>query len=227
MKTLFDPVERVLIVAAHPDDETLGMGGSIHRLAQSGCSVRVVFMSDGISSRDAQRESMENRQKASLKALRELGVDDIHFSKNPDNMLDTLPLLEIAKQVEGHVVAFQPTFVFTHFPLDLNIDHKLVSEATQVACRPKVSSNVKALLFFEVPSSTDWNFGVGQFSPNYFIDISQSWENKEKALSAYSVEMNEYPDARSHENLFNLSKVRGSFIGISAAEAFQIAFIKQ
>jgi LmbE family N-acetylglucosaminyl deacetylase len=227
MNSLFDPAERVLIVAAHPDDETIGMGGSIQRLAQSGCAVRVVFMSDGISSRDSQRESLENRQEASLKALGELGVVDVHFSSNPDNMLDTLPLLEIAKYVEGHVATFKPSFVFTHFPLDLNVDHKLVSEATLVACRPKVSSSIKALLFFEVPSSTDWNFGIGQFSPNYFVDISQSWENKKRALSAYSVEMNEYPDARSYENLFNLSKVRGSFMGIHAAEAFQIAYFKE
>jgi len=227
MKALFNPEERVLIVAAHPDDETLGMGGSIHRFSQIGCVVRVVFMSDGVSSRDINRESLEGRQKAALEALEGLGVSDIHFSKNPDNQLDTLPLLEIAKQVELHVSEFKPTVVFTHFPLDLNIDHKLVSEATQVACRPKVSTSVTALIFFEVPSSTDWRFGVDQFAPNYFIDTAQSWESKKKALSAYSVEMNKYPDARSEENLHNLSKVRGSFIGISAAEAFQIAFIRE
>jgi LmbE family N-acetylglucosaminyl deacetylase len=227
MKALFQPTERVLIVAAHPDDETLGMGGSIHRLSQSGCAIRVVFMSDGISSRDTKRESLEERQKASLSALLELGVDDIHFSSNPDNKLDTLPSLELAKQIENHVFAFKPSLVFTHFPLDLNIDHKLVSEATQVACRPKVSASVKALLFFEVPSSTNWYFGVEQFSPNYYIDISQDWNYKEKALAAYSVEMNEYPDARSIENLHNLSKFRGAFMGILAAEAFQIAYVKE
>jgi LmbE family N-acetylglucosaminyl deacetylase len=227
MKRLFNPEERVLIVAAHPDDETLGMGGSIHRFSKIGCALRVVFMSDGVSSRDTKRELLEKRQKAALSALAGLGVRDIFFSKNPDNQLDTLPLLEIAKDIEFHVSDFKPTIVFTHFPLDLNVDHKLVSEATQVACRPKVSTSVSALIFFEVPSSTDWRFGVDRFSPNYFINISQSWSDKKKALSAYSVEMNDYPDARSEENLHNLSKVRGSFIGVPTAEAFQIAFIKE
>jgi len=124
MKSVINQHEKILIIAAHPDDETIGMGGSIHRFTETGCSVRVVFLSDGVSSREVQRESLTKRQESALAALRLLGVIDVHFSKNPDNMLDTLPLLEIAKQIESHIVDFRPKIVFTHFPFDLNIDHK-------------------------------------------------------------------------------------------------------
>jgi LmbE family N-acetylglucosaminyl deacetylase len=227
MKSLVKENERVLIVAAHPDDETIGMGGSIRRFTDLGCSVRVVFLSDGVSSRDAQREPLVKRQNSSLAALSHLGVSDVNFSKNPDNMLDTLPLLEIAKQIEFHVLDFEPKTVFTHFPFDLNIDHKLVSEATQIACRPKVSSPVNGLLFFEVASSTNWHFGLNQFTPNYFIDITTTLSLKEKALQEYAAELDSFPNNRSLENLVNLSRTRGSFIGFEAAEAFQVAFIRE
>jgi N-acetylglucosamine malate deacetylase 1 len=226
MKILANESERVLVVAAHPDDETIGMGGSIRRFTETGCSVRVVFLSDGVSSRDVQRESLAKRQKSSLVALANLGVSDVYFSSNPDNMLDTLPLLDIAKQVEFHILEFKPRIVFTHFPFDLNIDHKLVSEATQIACRPKVSSPVNGLLFFEVASSTNWHFGLNQFTPNYFIDITTTLSSKEKALQEYAAELDSFPNSRSLENLINLSRTRGSFIGFEAAEAFQVAFIR-
>ena len=227
MRSLVNESERVLIVAAHPDDETIGMGGSILRFTETGCQVRVVFLSDGVSSRDAQRESLVTRQSSSLAALSHLGVSDVHFSGNPDNMLDTLPLLGIAKQIELHVLEFKPKMVFTHFPFDLNVDHKLVSEATQIACRPKASSTVDHLLFFEVASSTNWHFGLSQFTPNYFIDITRSLSSKEKALKEYATELESFPNSRSLENLVNLSYTRGSFIGFEAAEAFQVAFVRE
>jgi LmbE family N-acetylglucosaminyl deacetylase len=103
MNKLINPVEKILVVAAHPDDETIGMGGSLHRFTESGCSVRVIFMSDGVTSREVQRESLTRRKDSALAALKNFGVTDVHFSRNPDNMLDTLPLLEIVKQIEFHI----------------------------------------------------------------------------------------------------------------------------
>jgi LmbE family N-acetylglucosaminyl deacetylase len=223
---LFDLGSSILIVAAHPDDETLGMGGTIKRMTESGCHLRVLFMSDGVSSRDIGRESLDARRGNCMKALAILGVTDVHFLDYPDNLLDSIPILELAKQIEKHLAAYRPKWVFTHYPNDLNVDHKAVAEATQVACRPKLESTVSGVMFFEVPSSTDWDFGKVRFSPNLYVDIADTLESKCAGLSEYGKEINTFPNARSIETLISLAKVRGSLVGFTAAEGFEIAFLR-
>ncbi len=223
---IFSSGSSILIVSAHPDDETLGMGGTIKRMTESGCLIRILFMSDGVSSRDNLRESLDARRNNCKKALEILGVKDVHFLDFPDNLLDSIPILELAKQIEKHIHAHSPKLVFTHYPSDLNVDHRAVAEATQVACRPKIESPVSGVFFYEVPSSTDWDFGKERFSPNLFVNIENTLEFKRVGLSEYGTEINEFPNARSIESLISLAKVRGSHVGFSAAEGFQVAFLR-
>jgi len=147
-----------LVVAAHPDDEVLGCGGTIARLATAGCDVHVAFLADGVGSRDvAQRVDagqLEQRRAAAQKAADILGVASVSFDDLPDNRLDTVPLLDIAQRVETLVSQYQPGMVLTHFAGDLNIDHRRVHQGVVTACRPQQGDPVRQLLCFEVASST-------------------------------------------------------------------------
>jgi LmbE family N-acetylglucosaminyl deacetylase len=219
--------EKVLVIAAHPDDETLGMGGTIHKLSLLGSRVRVMFLSDGVGSRDEIRESVDSRRAAAISALRVLNCSDVHFYDFPDNSMDAIPLIDIVKTVEKNIDDFNPTVLFTHFPHDLNVDHRITSQACLVAARPKVNRNIKSLLYFEVQSSTEWNFGSSQFIPNMFVDISDSFGFKVNALKEYQVEIEAFPEARSFAGIEAQSTLRGVTVGVSKAEAFQIAFLRE
>ncbi|ASY21915.1 GlcNAc-PI de-N-acetylase [Candidatus Planktophila dulcis] len=219
--------EEVLVIAAHPDDETLGMGGTIHKLGLLGSRVRVVFLSDGVNSREDIRESLVSRRTAATKALKILNCSDVYFCDYPDNSMDSVTLIDIVKTIEDSINDFSPTVLFTHFPHDLNVDHRITGQACLVAARPKVNCKIKSLLFFEVQSSTEWNFGASQFKPNMFVDITESFEVKMKALREYQVEIEAFPEARSFAGIEARSMVRGVTVGVSNAEAFQIAFMRE
>jgi len=215
---------KVAIVAAHPDDEVIGMGGTIKKLINKGSLVSVLFLSDGVSSRSSIRETIESRKVSSLKSLESLGCSDVEFLDFPDNKLDTVPLLELCKKIESHLSARNTDIVFTHYPYDLNVDHRLTCEATLVACRPIPTSSVKQLLYFETVSSTNWRFGEKNFSPNIYIDITTEFNDKNLALNYYSTELNEFPSFRSLDGIASLAILRGATVGFEKAEAFELGF---
>jgi LmbE family N-acetylglucosaminyl deacetylase len=216
----------ILIVAAHPDDEVLGAGGTIHNAAKAGDAVHVLFLSSGVGSRDKERQNPESRMASARKALGLLGCENIVTADFPDNEFDNVGLLEISKFIESQIRNIKPEIVFTNFHSDLNVDHRITAEATLVATRPKPESSVNAVFFYEVLSSTGWQFGASQFSPNYFVDITESTKGKELALAEYAVEMDSSPNARSIESAMALAKFRGNFIGFEFAEAFEVGFIR-
>lgn len=215
-----------LIVAAHPDDEVLGCGGTIHRLTQSGTSVNILFLSDGVDSRGrgeiGNRIELDERRQSAIAASKILGSNAPVFLDFPDNQLDTVPLLGVVKLIETEIHKYAPDTVITHFGNDLNIDHRIASEAVAVACRPQASSPIKKVLFFEVPSSTEWQMENGQpnFAPNYFVEIDEHLEFKLRALRCYSTELRAWPHSRSLEAVEHLCRWRGASVGTNAAEAF-------
>jgi N-acetylglucosamine malate deacetylase 1 len=215
----------VVVFAAHPDDEILGCGGTIAKLIQKGSKVHVVFLADGESSRD-DIEDIDNlilqRKNNAKKALKILGCDSIEFLDFPDNRLDSLDLLDVVKKVENFIDAFKPYTIFTHYAHDLNIDHQITHNAVVTACRPQPGHCVKELLFFEVPSSTEWNLSQA-FTPNYFVDISSTLPLKINALNIYKNEMKIFPHPRSINAIEALTYFRGASSGCSAAEAFILA----
>ena len=216
----------ILVIAAHPDDESLGLGGTIHKAFQSGDTVDVLFLSSGVGSRDSDREDSTARLTAAKRALNLLGCRHIEIGDFPDNCFDSIELLTITKFIESKIVELQPNIIFTNFHSDLNIDHRLTAEASLVAARPKPGSPVNELYFYEVLSSTGWQFGAKQFKPTYFVDITESIENKMSALLEYSTEMDESPNARSFQAVKALAQFRGNFIGFEYAEAFEVGFIR-
>ncbi len=219
-----------LVFAAHPDDEVLGCGATIARLAAEGWNIHVLIMAEGATSRSQQRnrllhqEALSNLAKAAELANSSLGAKTVKLYSMPDNRLDSLDLLDIVKVVEAEIERHQPSLVLTHHAGDLNIDHKILHEAVITACRPLPDSSVKSLLFFEVPSSTEWRPPAsGQsFLPNYYYDVSEYLIKKLDALKIYQSEIRSFPHPRSFEAVRYLAQWRGATVGCSAAEAFML-----
>lgn len=216
----------VLVLAAHPDDEVLGCGGTIAKLANEGARIHVAILADGVFSRAGDQMDQQGdfhiRRTAAKKACDILGVSSVSFGDFPDNRMDTVALLDITKRMEALIAEYQPDWVFTHHSGDVNIDHRRLHEAAVTACRPQYGHPVKTLLCFEVPSSTEWQLpGSAQvFAPNWFEDISHTLEHKLSALEVYAAELRNWPHPRSRQGVRHLAHWRGATIGVNAAEAF-------
>ncbi len=221
--------QTVLVVVAHPDDEVLGCGGTMARLAREGHHVHILILGEGISSRYDRRAQADQHALRKLKhdaraASRLLGADSITFEGLPDNRFDELPLLEIVKRVERRVEAIQPTIMYTHHPGDLNIDHRRTFQAVLTATRPVDGCCVREVYTFEVPSSTEWAFQQLQpaFKPNVFMDITETVELKVRGMACYEGEVREFPHPRSAEALRAITRRWGSVAGCAYAEAFEL-----
>lgn len=214
----------VLVVAAHADDEALGCGGALAKHVAAGDKVHVVFVADGVTSRaGAGQEDLARRQRATETARKILGISTMAFLDQPDNRLDSLPLLDIVQPLEAIIGKLAPEIIYTHHYGDLNVDHRLAHQAVMTACRPLPGSTVREIFAFEVMSSTEWSSaGLAPFLPNYFVDISAHIEVKMQALDAYELEMRVPPHSRSIEHLRCLANHRGYCVGVDAAEAFMV-----
>lgn len=217
--------ESLLIVAAHPDDEVLGCGGTIARYTDQGSTVNLVFLADGVTARDrADSAERQRRQAAAHQAANCLGIHSVQFHDFPDNRLDTVELIKIVQTIEQAIAQHQPDTVLTHHAGDVNIDHQRVHQAVVTACRPQPGHCVKTLLFFEVPSSTEWQppGSAPAFLPNWFVDISDTLPLKIEAFSAYEEELRPAPHPRSLASVEALARWRGATVGVEAAEAFML-----
>jgi LmbE family N-acetylglucosaminyl deacetylase len=219
---------RILVVAAHPDDEVLGCGGTLAKFAAAGSAVNVSFMSDGVTSRpadsDTHQREREARKAAAMRAGAILGVQNLTFGVFPDNRMDSVALLDITREIEDLIAKIRPDTVLTHHAGDLNIDHRRVHEAVVTACRPQPGHSVRTLLSFEVPSSTEWHLGgsAPAFLPNWFEDITATLDRKLAALDAYEAELRDWPHPRSRKSVEYLARWRGATVGAQAAEAFML-----
>ncbi len=220
--------KNILVIVAHPDDETLGCAGAILNHISNGDKVFCVYMSDGVSSRNFNKQNkvlIKNRKNNAEKVSKILGFKWLFdFSgKFPDNQMDNISLLKVVKVIEEVKKKVNPHIIYTHFPYDLNVDHQVVATATMTAFRPQADEKWEKILSFEVPSSTDYAYFKSKFfSPNYFLNIEKFWKKKKRAILCYGKEIKKYPNSRSLKGLEILSKLRGTESGVNQAEAFQI-----
>lgn len=212
-----------LVIAAHADDEVLGCGGTIARLTQEKYPVHILLMADGVSSRLNNPQAVDTkniaiRTEAAVAANKILGSTSLIQLALPDNRMDGLELLEVIKKVEEVIAHCQPTTVITHHAGDVNIDHRIVHDAVIAACRPQPGFVVRELLFFEVPSSTEWRppASSAMFNPNWFVDITGTLDLKLKALQSYKDELREFPHPRSPKAVNALAQWRGASVGVPA-----------
>jgi N-acetylglucosamine malate deacetylase 1 len=221
---------RVLVVAAHPDDEVLGCGGAIARHARRGDAVHILIVAEGVTSRfpvrrpDQHAEDIHNLRNAARQAAEILGAVSVTMLDFPDNRMDSVDVLDVTKAIEAVVAEHMPAIIYTHHPGDLNVDHERVHRAVAAACRPQPGCSVTRLLLFEVASGTGWRMSgaADAFTPNWFVDITSTLDAKLDALRAYGSEMRGWPHARSLEALAHQARWRGAATGVAAAEAFML-----
>ena len=195
----------VMVIAAHPDDEILGCGGTIAKHIENGELVYILIISEGETSRQDKRDRTQAKgklnelKKCAIAASSRLGVKNIKMLNFPDNRLDSIDRLDLIKEIEREILEASPNLIYVHHIGDLNIDHRRIHEAVITACRPQPGNCVKKLLSYEVASSTEWQVkGSGAaFEPNLFIDISGQIEKKLEALKVYKGEMRDWPHSRS------------------------------
>ena len=229
---------KILIIVAHPDDEVLGMGGTILKHVKNKDDVTVAYLTTGITSRRSltysntssyelsnselskMKKQIIDLQSDAKKALKILRAKKSIFFDFPDNEMDSIPLLKIIKKVEKLISKEKPDMVYTSHFKDLNVDHRTVFEAVLTACRPFAFS-VKEILCFETLSSTEWTFSY-DFQPNYFVNIENELDSKIKAMKVYKNELRKFPHPRSLENIKISAQRWGTVCGFKAAEAFQI-----
>lgn len=218
----------LLCIAAHPDDEVLGCGGTLARLAAEGHEVHIALLGEGLTSRGSSRgdtphSAVTDLRKDAQAAALLLGATAVRFEELPDNRFDSIPLLDVVKIVERLVSDVQPHSIYTHHHGDLNVDHRVLHKAVLTATRPLASQVVREIYAFEVPSSTDWAFGrLGPFRPNYFVDVTATLATKISAMESYRSERREFPHPRSPEALAATARRWGSVVGCEAAEAFEL-----
>ncbi len=213
-------MKSILAIAAYPDDETLGNGGTMARLAQEGKAVHVAFVADGVGARISSGlpdpETLAANQMTAANACAVLGAQAPHFGDFLDNRQDTVPLLEVVQYIEALISTCRPDTILTHHCGDLNIDHQLVHRAVVTACRPQAGQPVAILLFFKTPSSTEWqSTGTGPvFTSNWFVDITGTLDNKNQAAQC------DESHPRSVQGIEHLACWHGATFGNDAAEAF-------
>ena len=205
----------ILIVVAHPDDETIGMGGTIKKLAKNN-TISLCVMSDGASAQYCDKKMIKIRQESCRKAGKILGISYYHFLDFPDMRLDTISHLEINKELEKIVKKINPKILYSTGYNDLNKDHQKVFESCSVISRP-ISSSIKQFFCFEIGGRN-----LTPFSPNTYVDISNELKFKIKALKEYKSEINTFPHPRSIKFIESLSHVRGGESGFKNAEAFEL-----
>ena len=213
----------ILVVSAHPDDEVLGLGGTLARHVQQHDVVYPAIFADASQVRYSE-EKRKDLKSACLKSCAELGAQPPEFLGFPDQKLDTYSQIDLTKAIEELIVKYHCEVVYTHHVGDINRDHQLLHEATLVATRPKPGGIVRRVLSYSVPSSTEWApfFPGRSFVPNWFVDIAATLPQKIRALAHYSSETPPYPHPRSLEAVENQAKFWGSSVGFEYAEPFML-----
>lgn len=224
--------KRIMVVVAHPDDELLGLGATMHKLINNyGVKTHVVILGEGITSRSDNRdpdkwkiELEEHRQNVHA-AKNVIGYHSVNLYDFPDNRFDTIALLDLVKVIEKEKNAFRPDMIFTHHGGDLNVDHQRTFDAVMTSTRPMVGETVNSIIAFETASSTEWRASTDPryFNPNLFISLEKgNIEAKVRAMECYQFERRNYPHPRSPEALDIQSKRWAIAVGVAYAEAFQI-----
>ncbi len=214
-------MKKILIVAAHPDDEVLGCFGTVAKLIEQGYSAYTLILGEGKRSRgEVDSSALDGLRQEALKANSTIGIQKLYLEDFPDNRFDSVALLDIVQTIEKVKEEVKPDIIFTHSRNDLNIDHQITYKAVITATRPMQKECVKEIYSFEILSSTEWNYPLS-FSPNIFWDVSDTIDKKIEAMRCYRSELREFPHPRSLEGIRLQAQLWGMKVGKEFVEAFE------
>jgi LmbE family N-acetylglucosaminyl deacetylase len=214
-------MRRVLVIAAHPDDEVIGGGATLARLRSEGAELFVAIVTEGWSVQyPHQPEMLEKKQQAAHAALEALGGGKLFFGNLANLQLDTIPVVTVNTFLEQVVRDVKPDIVFTHHASDLNHDHRIVYQSSMVACRPWSDHLISAIYSYPILGVSDFGGTNSAFSPNRFFAVEKFLPHKLAALKAYDMELRPFPHPRSPEAVEAQGRVYGSLCGLTWAEAF-------
>ncbi len=224
--------KRIMLVVAHPDDELLGLGASMHKLIkQFNCKIKVVILGEGITSRSDARDVKKWKKELAVhkqnikNAAKAIGYHEVKTYDFADNRFDSVALLDLVKVIEKEKNDFKPEIIFTHHGGDTNVDHRQTFDAVITSTRPMNHECVKTIITFETPSSTEWQAfnHPNYFKPNLFLEVSKKdVEAKIKGMESYEFEKRKYPHPRSPKALEIQCQRNGVIVGKEYAEAFML-----
>ena len=221
-------MNKILVVAAHPDDEVLGVGGTIPILKKKGADITVLIVTDGSQTQYDNNSDIDKQKRNELqKAMEILTVDKVIQWDFPDMQLDTIAHYELNKAFEVLLQKEKYDTIFCHSEHDINLDHKFIFNSVMVAARPYPDQSVKCILTYYVNSSTEWGAfsHKGPFNPNVYVNISDTIDLKLKAMEAYKTELREYPHPRSIEGIRIQAASHGLNTGYAYAEPFKLILL--
>jgi N-acetylglucosamine malate deacetylase 1 len=218
--------ENIAVIVAHPDDEVLAFGGVMCRHADMGDRVHLLILATGLAARslgnEVSKEDLSRLREDALASAKIMGVTVTEFGEFPDNRMDTVALLDVVKRVEQFLDQTKATTIYTHHAGDMNIDHTVVARAVMTACRPLPSSTVRRLYSGEILSSSEYAPAEDRFIPTKYVDIDAYLGRKCQAMKCYRSEIREAPHPRSVESIVALAQLRGTEVGLKAAEGLRL-----
>jgi LmbE family N-acetylglucosaminyl deacetylase len=214
---------RSIVIAPHPDDEVLGVGGTLLRRKAEGAKVAWLIVT-AISVETGWSEEKVKQRDDEIKRINELfGFDEVFALGFPTTQLDQVPMSDLVAGISGVFGAFQPEEVFVPHPSDVHTDHRIVFDAVASCTKWFRYPSVKRVLSYETLSETDFGLGVDQgFRPNVFVDVESFFNDKLRGMDIYASELGMFPFPRSHEAIRALATLRGAASGFIVAEAFQL-----
>lgn len=213
--------KKILIIAAHPDDEVLGCFGTVSRLIKEGYDAYTLILGEGKTSRNTSNENeIQSLKNEIIKANNSIGIKKVFIESFPDNRFDSVDLLDIIKVILKVKEEVNPDIIFTHFEHDLNIDHQITYKAVITATRPMQDETVSEIYSFEILSSTEWNYPLS-FSPDTYFDIHSTLDLKISAMKEYNSELCVYPHPRSLKGITLNAQYQGMRVGKKYVEAFK------
>lgn len=214
---------RVLVIAPHPDDEIIGVGGTIAKRAKSGDEVYVCVVTKG-GSPLFNPEFIEQGRRECREADEKLGVKETIFLDFPAVMLETVPRYELNGKINDLVQKINPDEVYILHRGDMQIDHQMVVDAAMVAVRSRGTNYPKRVYAYETLSEIGWNIPNtnNEFIPTVYENITDTYEMKIEAMNIFKSQLAEFPNARSIGAIEALAKFRGATVSLKAAEAFSL-----
>lgn len=212
---------KVVVFSPHPDDEVLGVGGTMARLAHEGHELFSVIVTKGDSPMFDSASVKQLREEA-ITASKILGVKTIFLEDFPAALMDTIPHAQLNEALSKVLKEIGPELIFTPVCGDLHLDHRKIFDSVLIAARPSSLSTVKAICAYETLSETNWYAPplTPGFMPNMYVDISGFLEKKLQAMESYQSQLRAFPHERSLESLKALAELRGTAVGFRSAEAF-------